>query len=73
MSDEIARLEQLAESACTKLRAAPRHEAKDCYDDANRHLADAIKLAERDGLADVAKRLKARKEQIHDIYHQQFR
>ncbi len=73
MSDEIARLEQLAESACTKLRAAPRHEAKDCYDDANRHLADAIKLAERDGLIDVAKRLKARKEQIHDVYHQQFR
>ncbi|HWU26610.1 MAG TPA: hypothetical protein VN154_09435 [Rhizomicrobium sp.] len=73
MSDEIARLEKLAETACTKLFDAPRHLAKDCYEDANRYLAEAIKIAEREGFIDIARRLKARKEQIHDVYNQQYR
>ena len=72
-TDEIARLEQLAEAAYTRMYEAPRHLIRDCYEDAGRYLAQAIAIAERDGLSDVAKRLKERKEHFYDIYSHQFR
>ena len=72
-ADEIAKFEQLAEDAYTKMYDAPRNRARECYEDAMKYLADAIKVAERDHLAEAIERLKARKQHIYDVYTHQFR
>ena len=73
IESEIARLEQLAEAAYTQMYDAPRHGARDCYEDASSFLAQAIALATHNGLTATAERLKARKEHIYNVYTHQFR
>ena len=72
-TDEIAKFEQLAEDAYSKMYDAPRHSVRDCYEDAMEYLADAIKLAEQKHLIEACERLKARKQHIYDVYTHQFR
>ena len=72
-ADEIAKLEQLAEDAYTKMYDAPRNRVRECYEDAMQYLAEAIRAAERDHLVEAAERLKTRKQHIYDVYTHQFR
>jgi hypothetical protein len=72
-NDEIARLEKLAEAAYTKMYDAPQFMVRECYENATRYLREAIAVAEQDGLKDVAKRLKERKDHIYNVYSHQFR
>ncbi|HTW33118.1 MAG TPA: hypothetical protein VMD53_00765 [Rhizomicrobium sp.] len=72
-ADEIAKFEQLAEDAYTKMYDAPRNRARECYEDAMKYLADAIKAAEQSHLVEATERLKARKQHIYDVYTHQFR
>ena len=72
-TDEIARLEKLAEAAYTKMYEAPQFMVRECYENATRYLAEAIVVAEREGLKDVTKRLKERKDHIYNVYSHQFR
>ena len=72
-ADEIAKFEHLAEDAYTRMYDAPRNRVRECYEDAMQYLADAIKVAERDQLAEAIERLKARKEHIYNVYTHQFR
>ena len=70
---EIARLERLAEAAYTAMYDAPRTSVRDCHDAAQGYLTQAIKIAERASMADVAARLKRRKDEIYNVYDHQFR
>jgi hypothetical protein len=70
---EIARLEQLAEAAYTAMYDAPRYGVRDCYDDAQGYLSQAIRLAERKHLNATVARLKQRKDHIYKVYDHQFR
>ena len=72
-TEEIAQLERLAEAAYEEMYDAQRYRVKECFQDASGYLAEAIELAERDGLTEVATRLKARKEHIYNVYTHQFR
>jgi hypothetical protein len=72
-TDEITRLEKLAEAAYTKMYDAPQFMVRECYENATRYLGEAIAIAEREGLKDAIKRLKERKDHIHNVYSHQFR
>ncbi len=72
-SNEIAKFEQLAEDAYTRMYDATRNRARECYEDAMKYLADAIKVAERYHLIEAIERLKTRKPHIYDVYTHQFR
>jgi hypothetical protein len=72
-TDELAKFESLAEASYTQMYDAPRDRARDCYEDAMKYLAEAIKLAERDHLVEAIERLKIRKQHIYDVYTHQFR
>jgi hypothetical protein len=73
VQEEIARLEQSAEDAYTKMYDVPRYSARDCYDDARSFLTRAIELAARENLTETVERLKARKDHIYNVYTHQFR
>jgi len=70
---DMARHEQWAEEAYDRMYDAPRHEVKDCKDDACEHLWKAIHIAEALGLADEEARLHARLNHIIAVYGSQFR
>lgn len=70
---EIARLEQAAEASYTAMYDAEPHNVKDCYEDASASLSQAVQLALKANLPDVAERLKARAEHIRNVYNHQFR
>jgi hypothetical protein len=70
---EMARHEQWAEAAYDRMYDAPRHEVKDCKDDACEHLWKAMAIAEALGLADERARLEARRNHIIAVYASQFR
>jgi hypothetical protein len=72
-SDEIARLERLAEAAYTRMYDAPSHLVHDCYEDAMLNFGQAIELAEKVGMNDIALRLEKRKDHVYNVYTHQFR
>jgi hypothetical protein len=72
-SREIARLEQRAEAAYAAMYDAPRYGVRDCYDDAQAYLSQALAIAERRSMKDAVERLQHRKDHIYKVYDHQFR
>ena len=70
---KIARLERLAEAAYDAMYDAHRYGVRDCYDEAQQFLSEAIALADRHGLHAEVARLKQRKDHIYKVYDHQFR
>jgi hypothetical protein len=70
---EMARCEQRAEAAYDAMYDARPPAARDFYDDARRHLSEAIEIAKRAGLAEDVARLTTRRDHITDVYDHQFR
>jgi hypothetical protein len=73
LQQEIAETEKLAEAAYEAMYDAKPHLVKDCFDDAQAYLTQAIALAEQAGLDDEVGRLTARREHIINVYVNQFR
>ena len=71
--DEMADSEARAEAAYAAMYEARPHNAKDCYEDACHHLAQAIQIAARLGLTAEVARLENRGKEIDAVYNSQFR
>ena len=63
----------LAEAAYEAMYGAPRHNVKDCLEDAVGYFSQAIDAAQRAGLAPTAERLTRRREHVIKVYNSQFR
>jgi len=73
ITTEVARLEALADASYDAMYDAARHNVKDQFEDAHMSLSGAISLAEANGLANTAQRLRKRLEHIRNVYNHQFR
>lgn len=70
---EMKRCEALAEKAYSDMYDAAPHNVKDCYEDARRGFAEAIRIARLlERMEDVA-RLDARIRHLDAVYNSQFR
>jgi hypothetical protein len=72
-SVEIENHEKRAEAAYDAMYEARPHNVRDCFDDAQGYLTEAIAIAKRAGLDDEVARLTVRRDHFVNVYNNQFR